>query len=137
MFEIDKTYFTCNNNNNTENSSNLTNNCENQIGYTTNFAGEIAFKIISLLGFVSNFLLVCFYFFHKGEKEKKNRKKTSMRRLFGILPITDCIISIYWIFSSFIFKKLINIQENYILCSVISLFYIFAFTFQFVIINFI
>ena len=137
MFKINKTYFACINYTNITNSSyDLTNNCDNQIGYSTTFAAEIAFKVISLLGFVSNFLLVCYYFFHKGKKDKRNRKKTSMRRLFGILPITDCLVSIYWILSSFVFKKLSDIQENYILCSFTSLFYIFLFTFQFVITNF-
>ena len=135
MYNINEKYFTCNSTDSTDIHESI-NNCENQIGYTTNYIGELSFKIISLLGFVSNFLLVCYYCIYKGKKEKKNRKKTSMRRLFGILPIIDCLISIYWVISSFVFEKLSKIQANYRFCSLISLFYIFIFTFQFVLINF-
>ena len=127
---INQAYFKCNISDNDIN-------CDNQIGYLTTYGAELSFQVISLLGFISNFILILYNINLLSGKKKRNRKKTSMRKLFGFLPITDCLISIYWILSSFFFKRLSDIKKNYIYCSILSLFYIFIFTFQFVLINFI
>ena len=110
--------------------------CSTYIGFGSE-SGVIAIRVLSIIGFVLNFIFLIFQHLKIKRKKKKNRRKNSMRRLFQILPLFDCITSVYWIISSFYFVQARDIKNNISFCSGLSTFYLVCFTFQFVMINFI
>ena len=60
-----------------------------------------------------------------------------MTKLFAVLPVLDCITSIYWIISSLVFQNAEEIQNKKIGCQILSIIYFSVFTFEFIFINFI
>ena len=110
--------------------------CSTYIGFSSE-SGVIAIKILSIIGFALNFIFLIFQHLKIKRKKKNNRRKNSMRKLFQILPLFDCITSAYWIISSFYFEQAKDIKNNIKFCSGLSTFYLVCFTFQFVMINFI
>ena len=108
--------------------------CSTNIGYCKK-NGVYGIRAISIIGFLLNFIFLIFQFLRIKRKKKKNHRKNSMRKLFQILPLFDCITSIYWIISSFKFPKAIYIRDNINFCAGLAFLYIVCFTFQLVMIN--
>ena len=137
---IEESYFTCsekdisnatiNNNSN----SNVTD-CNSFLGNTNDSIFPYVTFAISLIGFILNAILILKYFICK---EKDNsRKQSSMKLLFTLLPVLDCITSIYWMISSIIFNQAYYINKYYIYCFILSIVYFTVYTFEFIFINFI
>ena len=127
---FDKSFFTCNGNNN----NNIFQKCDTYIGYGTK-GGLYAIRVFSIISLVLNFAFLIFQYIRIRRKKKLNKRRTTMRTLFQILPLFDCIISIYWIISSFHFSKAEDINNGIGFCAFLSFFYQACFTFQFVMIN--
>ena len=108
--------------------------CSTNIGYCKK-NGVYGIRAVSIIGFLLNFIFLIFQFLRIKRKKKKNHRKNSMRKLFQILPLFDCITSIYWIISSFKFPKAIHIRDNINFCAGLAFLYIVCFTFQLVMIN--
>ena len=145
MMTINATLFYCIESNTTSNTNNTNNtnineeidiidDCSTYIGFGSKI-GVNAIRSLSIIGFTLNFVFLIFQNLRLRRKKKKNRRKNSMRKLFQILPLFDCITSIYWIISSFYFVQARDIKNNLDLCSGMSFFYLICFTFQFTIIN--
>ena len=107
--------------------------CDAFVGYGTK-SGLYAIRSLSIISLILNFMFLIYQFF-KIKRNKKNKRKNSMRTLFQILPIFDCILSIYWIISSFYFPQAKDINDNIGFCTFLSIFYQACFTFQFIMIN--
>ena len=129
---INKTYFNCVENENNNNSINIFNKCDTFIGFHSK-NGLYAIRSLSIISFILNFLFLIFQFLKI--KKSQKYKKNVMRTLFQILPFFDCIISLYWIISSFHFSQAKDIKNSIGFCSFLSAFYQICFTFQFVMIN--
>ena len=129
---INKTYFNCLENDNNNNSINIFNKCDTFIGFHSK-NGLYAIRILSIISFILNFLFLIFQFLKI--KKSQKYKKNVMRTLFQILPFFDCVISLYWIISSFHFSQAKDIKNSIGFCSFLSAFYQICFTFQFVMIN--
>ena len=108
--------------------------CSTNIGYCKK-NGVYGIRALSIIGFLLNFIFLIFQFLRIKRKKRKNQRKNSMRKLFQILPLFDCITSIYWIISSFKFPKAKDIRDNIPFCAGLAFLYIFCFTFQLVMIN--
>ena len=108
--------------------------CSTNIGYCKK-NGVYGIRALSIIGFLLNFIFLIFQFLRIKRKKRKNQRKNSMRQLFQILPLFDCITSIYWIISSFKFPKAIDIRNNVNFCAGLAFLYIVCFTFQLVMIN--
>ena len=141
--DINQTFFDCieTNISNSKTDNNIEevdilDDCSTYIGFGSE-SGAISIKVLSIIGFVLNFIFLIFQHLKIKRKKKNNRRKNSMRRLFQILPLFDCITSVYWIISSFYFTQARDIKNNPQFCSGLSTFYLVCFTFQFVMINFI
>ena len=90
--------------------------CSTNIGYCKK-NGVYGIRALSIIGFLLNFIFLIFQFLRIKRKKRKNQRKNSMRQLFQILPLFDCITSIYWIISSFKFPKAIDIRNNVNFCA--------------------
>ena len=137
--KVNDTLFSCieeNINNYTENNStiDILMKCSTNIGYCKK-NGVYGIRALSIIGFLLNFIFLIFQFLRIKRKKRKNQRKNSMRKLFQILPLFDCITSIYWIISSFKFPKAIDIRDNVNYCAGLAFLYIVCFTFQLVMIN--
>ena len=108
--------------------------CSTFIGFGSKI-GVKAIRTLSIIGFTLNFIFLIFQHLRIRRKRTKNNRKNSMRQLFQILPLFDCITSIYWIISSFYFVQAIDIKNNIDFCYGMSFFYLICFTFQFTMIN--
>ena len=108
--------------------------CDTYIGYG-NKGGLYAIRALSIISLIINILYLIFQYFNIKKKKNKNKRKTTMRILFQILPFFDCILSIYWIISSFHFSKAKDINDDIGFCKALSVFYQVCFTFQFIMIN--
>ena len=138
---INKTLFYCIESNKTKyNDTNITeeihiiDDCSTFIGFGSKI-GVNAIRALSILGFALNFIFLIFQHLRIRRKRAKNNRKNSMRQFFQILPLFDCITSLYWIISSFYFVQAKDIKSNLDFCSGMSFFYLICFTFQFVMIN--
>ena len=107
--------------------------CDTYIGFGTK-QGHDAICAFSIIGFILNFFFLLYQII-KIKKHKDKKKKNIMRTMFLILPIFDCIISLYWIISSFYFSQAKDIKDSRAFCTVLSIFYQMCFTFQFIMIN--
>ena len=140
MFNINDTFFCFEKNSSNSIEDNVTeeidilNDCSTYIGFSSK-EGVIAIRVLSIIGFLLNFIFLIFQHLRIKRKKKKNRRKISMRKLYQILPFFDCITSIYWIISSFYFETAKDIKMHSRFCSILSNFYLVCFTFQFVMIN--
>ena len=123
------------------NSTNLLNvndnyfvNCNALIGYSYNPVLPIIFLVIAIIGFILNLLLIKDFI---KISSNSSRRQSSMKKLFTILPILDCITSLYWIISSLAFEKSQKICEHKLFCAILSIIYFSIFNFEFIFINFI
>ncbi len=138
---IEESFFDCSENisnetiNNTNNSNYNFTDCDSFLGNTTDPIFPYVTFSISLIGFILNAILILKYFICK---EKDNsRKQSSMKLLFTLLYVLDCITSLYWMISSIIFKQAYYINKYYIYCFILSIVYFTVYTFEFIFINFI
>ena len=109
-------------------------NCNALIGYSFNPILPIIFLLIAIIGFILNLLLIKDFI---KISSNSSRRQSSMKKLFTILPILDCITSLYWIISSLAFEKSQKICEHKIFCAILSIIYFSIFNFEFIFINFI
>ena len=130
---FNKTFFSC-----IESTNNISldilDDCDTYIGFGSK-AGLYTIRTFSIISLILNFFFLVFQFIRIKGKTITNRRKTSMRKLFQIIPLLDCIISIYWIISSFTFSQAIDIKNNSNFCIFLSSLYQICFTFQFLMIN--
>ena len=131
-----ETYFKCNP---THNDTNITEEeeyvpCNTYIGHSESEMAPISFLVISLLGLILNLILIKDIII---KSNASSRKQSSMKKLFAVLPILDCITSIYWLISSLVFKNAQEINNKQIGCWFLSIIYFSVFTFEFIFINFI
>ena len=121
------------------NNSNTTNTsypeCNVIIGYSENGYVPAVFLILSVIGLILNLYLIIDYF--RKKSQNSSRKQSSMKKLFNVLPVLDCITCLYWILSSSIFWKAEVIKNHENICFSLSILYISVFTFEFIFINFI
>ena len=134
---IENEYFSCNNSKDSKNNNNTNNliDCKTLIGYSTYDISPILFLIISIIGFLLNLLLIKSFLIKRNSQQ--SRKQSSMKKLLSILPILDCINSLYWIISSIKFSNAESINENKIFCTSLSIIYFSVLIFEFIFINFI
>ena len=134
MGRIEKEHFNCFNNKIFQKGKN-TIECELKIGLFLSNKSPIILIVISSLGFLSNFI-VLLAFLIKLRKDKEKSTRNTMKKLFAVLQVLDCIQSIYWILSSLLFQTANDIKNNITLCSILSLIYIFVINFEFLLMNF-
>ena len=108
--------------------------CNTYIGHSQSEMAPISFLIISILGLILNLILIKDFI---KKSNSSSRKQSSMTKLFAVLPVLDCITSIYWIISSLVFKNAEEIQNKKTGCEILSIIYFSVFTFEFIFINFI
>ena len=108
--------------------------CESLIGLSYNEKVPYVFLIISIIGLILNILLIKDFII---KTNNSNRKQSSMKKLFTVLPILDTITSIYWIISSTVFRKALIIKNQKNSCRALSIIYFSVFLFEFIFINFI
>ena len=133
---INEDYFRCNNNITSifpDNENNYVK-CNALIGYSYNDAVPISFLIIAIIGFVLNILLIKDFIV---KTNTSNRKQSSMKKLFTVLPVLDSITSLYWIISAVAFRNAQKIYDHRGGCAFLSVIYFSVFTFEFIFINFI
>ena len=133
QFLFDCTETNGNNSNNTE-EIDILDDCSTYIGFGSEI-GAYSILALSILGFLINIIFLIFQHLRIRKKKKNNQRKISMRKLFQMLPLFDCITSIYWIISSLHFVQARDIQNDKNFCSCLSIFYLVCFTFQFAMIN--
>ena len=131
LFECKET--NSNNSNYTE-EIDILDDCSTYIGFGSEI-GAYSILALSILGFLINIIFLIFQHLRIRRKKKNSQRKISMRKLFQMLPLFDCITSLYWIISSLHFVQARDIQNNKNFCSCLSIFYLVCFTFQFVMIN--
>ena len=108
--------------------------CDSFIGNSYNLILPISFFVIALIGLILNLLIIKDSLM---KKKTSSRKQSSMKKLFAIIHVLDCITSIYWIISSTLFCKAKNISEYKSSCAVLAMIYFSIFIFEFFFINFI
>lgn len=106
--------------------------CSTQIGYSTNKINKYLFPILSVCGFISNSILLLNFI---NKSDLKDHKKTTLKKMFSILPIVDAVTSVYWIVQTCFFVRAEDINNNKVGCFYLSLTYIFLSTFDFSFIN--
>ena len=109
--------------------------CDLKIGLFLSKYSPIILTVISFLGLLSN-LTVIINFLIKSKKNKEKSTRNTMKKLFAVLQVLDCIQSVYWIISSLLFKTANDIKNNITFCSILSLTYIFVINFEFLLMNF-
>ena len=134
MAKFEKEHFNCYNISISQFNKNLIG-CDLKIGLFLPNYSSIIITILSSLGFLSNFILIMHFLFKSRNNSEKSTKNT-MKKLFTVLQILDCIQSIYWIISSILFKTAKDIKNNSTFCSILSLTYIFIINFEFLLMNF-
>ena len=77
--------------------------CDLRIGLFNTSKGSTVIAIISCLGLYSNIFIIINFIYHL-KTDNQSSTKNTMKKLFIVLQILDCIQSLYWIFSSLIFK---------------------------------
>ena len=105
--------------------------CDTTIGYSKSFS--FIFKIVSIIGFLSNAILMSNHF--NKVKKGSGRKKSTMKKLLKILPVLGSLASVYWIISSFFFETAKEIKGNSTLCSILALSYTTILIFELTFIN--
>ena len=106
--------------------------CTLKLGYIENIIFIYVLIAISSLSIILN---IIFLFFNFIKKKRTQPHKALIHRIFLIFPFTDLFTSTYWLLSSIKLYDLESIKENITLCSLISVFYLFLITFQFILIN--
>ena len=109
--------------------------CDILIGYSENGYVPSIFLILSAIGLILNLCLIIDFF--RKKPQNSSRKQSSMKKLFTVLPVLDCITCVYWILSSSIFWKAEVIKDHENICFGLSILYLSVFTFEFIFINFI
>ena len=133
---ISNPYFACTNGNITNSTDNETYpDCKTIIGYSLNQSVPVIFLILAVVGLILNLLLIIDYF--RKKNTNSSRKQSSMKKLFTVLPVLDCITCIYWILSCSIFWRAQVINDNPTICTILSILYLLVFNFEFMYINFV
>ena len=132
MGRIEKEHFNCFSGEELENNKI---GCDLKIGLFLSKYSPIILIILSSLGFISN-LIVFINFLIKSKKNKEKSTRNTMKKLFAVLQVLDCIQSVYWILSSISFQTANDIKNNITFCSILSLTYIFVINFEFLLMNF-
>ena len=109
--------------------------CDIIIGYSENEYVPAVFLVLSVIGLILNLCLIIDYF--RKKSQNSSRKQSSMKKLFNVLPVLDCITCVYWILSSSIFWRAEVIKKHENICFSLSILYVSVFTFEFIFINFI
>ena len=109
--------------------------CNLRIGLFNTSKGSTTIAILSSLGLYSNIFIISNFIYHLKRDNKRSTKNT-MKKLFIVLQILDCIQSIYWIISSLAYKTADDIKNSITSCSVLSCIYIFVINFEFFLMNF-
>jgi len=109
--------------------------CDVIIGYSENGYVPAVFLVLSVIGLILNLYLIIDYF--RKKSQNSSRKQSSMKKLFNVLPVLDCITCLYWILSSSFFWRAEVIKQHENICFSLSILYISVFTFEFIFINFI
>ena len=109
--------------------------CDLKIGLFFSKNTPLILTILSSLGFLSNFIVIINFLF-KSKKNSEKSTRNTMKKLFIVLQVLDCIQSIYWIISSLLFQTANDIKNNIQFCSILSLTYIFVINFEFLLMNF-
>ena len=148
MFKIDNDVFYCVNGTEIESETNSSNTllhifsssddqynvvyCSRHIGFTDQRFSSVSFLVLAIIGLILNLIVLC-----RSNKKvtQGSRKESSMKKLFSILTLLDCLISIYWIISSTVFVTASQISQYRAGCFSLSLLYITIFTFEFMFIN--
>ena len=121
--DINSPYFACTNENNTSGTDNETyTNCQIIIGYSQNHSIPIIFFIFAVAGLILNLLLIIDYY--RKKNSNTSRKQSSMKKLFTVLPVLDCITCIYWILSCSIFWRAQVINDHEVVCTILSILYL-------------
>ena len=93
MGRIEKEHFNCFSGEELENNKI---GCDLKIGLFLSKYSPIILIILSSLGFISN-LIVFINFLIKSKKNKEKSTRNTMKKLFAVLQVLDCIQSVYWI----------------------------------------
>ena len=106
--------------------------CTLKLGYIEHIVLIYILIVVSSLSIILNLI---FLFFNCFKKKRTKSNKALIHKIFLIFPFTDLFTSIYWLLSSIKLYNLSLIKENITLCFMISVFYLFLMTFQFILIN--
>ena len=109
--------------------------CDLRIGLFNSDKGYITIGLLSLLGLLSNTFLIITFIYNLVKSNSRSTKNT-MKKLFAVLQMLDCIQSIYWISSAFSFQSADDIKNHSSNCSLLSIIYIFIVNFEFLLMNF-
>ena len=109
--------------------------CDSRIGLFNSSKGHITIGTLSIAGLYSNVFFII-YFLYSLAKSNERSTKNTMKKLFMVLQILDCIQSIYWLFSSLTIQNAEDIKNNTTGCTVLSFTYIFIINFEFLLMNF-
>ena len=109
--------------------------CDLRIGLFNTRKGYITIGVLSTLGLYSNVFIIIYFIYNLTQSNERSTQNT-MKKLFLVLQILDCIQSIYWIFSSLSFQNADDIKNNTTGCTVLSFIYLFIVNFEFLFMNF-
>ena len=109
-------------------------NCDTFIGKSFHKSIPISCLVIAIIGLLLNLILIKDFII---KTTNSSRKQSSMKKLFTILPVLECLTSIYWILSSTLFKKTEEICTKSLYRFILSVVYFTVYTFEFIFINFI
>ena len=93
--------------------------CDVIIGYSENGYVPAVFLVLSVIGLILNLYLIIDYF--RKKSQNSSRKQSSMKKLFNVLPVLDCITCLYWILSSSFFWRAEVIKQHENICFSLSL----------------
>lgn len=133
--DINDDYFACSSENSTNGTEKNITKCAIIIGHSQNHSVPVIFLIFAVVGLILNLLLIIDYY--KKKNNNSSRKQSSMKKLFTVLPVLDCITCIYWILSCSIFWRAQVINDHEIICTILSILYLLVFNFEFMYINFV
>ena len=106
-------------------------NCTNEIGFSNTIIIRYLMILISLLGIVTNLIIILNFF----SKKKKNKNRASMKRLFIYSSFTEIIFCVYWIISLIFLNSAGKINNFYLkhkrICYFISTIFLFILIFNF------
>ena len=113
-------------------------NCDTFIGRSLQEPIPIVCLVIAIIGLLLNLILIKDFII---KTTFSSRKQSSMKKLFAILPVLECLTSIYWILSSTLFKKADTIcsasSKSSIYSLILSIVFFTVYIFEFIFINFI
>ena len=106
--------------------------CKLKLGY---IESSVLIYILIVVSSLSILINLIFLFLNCVKKKRTKSHRALIHKIFLIFPFTDLFTNIYWLLSSIKLYDLASIKENITLCFMISVFYLFLMTFQFILIN--